>query len=380
MKLGIKTSLAGGLLLTSLITNCSKKSDSDSDSDATDEEKSEEAAKDAVAEAESVADLNLSGSLNITLPSALDSASGTSLRLVAGKKSSEACMIGQTVRDVTENLASAAGFFCHLEVEADKIKFGTKYSIETNGEEFGRVWADNSNAAEGQITLYMCEAVNGVMKLKEKIDITGVTKNGAKGTMQQMHHEGAHTGKSSIVFDANVTEEGTFTLTAEQAYEDSENDGSFKRAVTLNFVEDGVSELVFASNGTWNGNAFEEKAVGKFNGEVGTTLFSNSGTYAEQTFTWTHASFFDTDGYVVDPTMYDVFAEDGELYIAESELPDFLDADFSPDEPEGWDCEFDEVVELEDVESAEHEACNTHHSEFADCWNEAEFEQGEAAE
>ncbi|MGE0172554.1 MAG: hypothetical protein AB7T49_07215 [Oligoflexales bacterium] len=381
MKLELRHNLAYALLLAALATSCSKKDDSDSDATTTtEEEQKEKEAKDAVSGAESVAELNISGSLNISLPDAINQREESGLQLTAGaRKSAEACMIGQTVSEVTDEISNAASFFCHLEVEADKIKFGTKYSIESNGEEFGRIWADNSNSANGQITLYMCQKDEGVMKLREKIDITGVTENGAKGSMQFVFHEGAHSGKSSITFDANVTEDGVVTLSSEQAFEDSEQDGSFRRAVTLKLVEDGVSEIVLASNGNWQGSDFAQKAVGRFNGEVGTTLFTNTGTYIDQTFEWTHASFFDAEGKnLVDPEMYDVFAEDGELYVSADELPEFLAEDFSPDAPDGWDCEVEETIEL-DPESAEHQKCNKEHNQFKDCHGEG-FEQGEAAE
>jgi hypothetical protein len=368
------------LLLTTLWTSCTKKDSDESDSSTVSEE------KELVTSAETVEDLKLSGSLVIELPDSLESASteGGALRLTANKRSSEACMVGQTVKDVTKQIASSASLLCHLEAEADKIKFGTKYSIMNGESEFARVWADNRKAADGEITLYVCQGprdennqpTDGEMFLSQKIHITGLTENGAKGTVQEVYEQTTQSSKTSMEFDANVTTDGVITITAEQTHADSANDGSFRRSVQLNLVEDGVSDISLASSGTWGGNAFSERALGRFNGDMGHTLFENSGMHESMEFSWTHASFFDAEGLVLsDIESYDEFAEDGALFIDKANLPDFLDDDFSPDEPEGWDCEVEETVEL-DPDSAAHQECEIEHGEFANCWG-TEFQNGE---
>ena len=44
-------------------------------------------------------------------------------------------MVGRLVGDGLRNLELAASLFCHLEVETNNIKFGTKYALElTDGD------------------------------------------------------------------------------------------------------------------------------------------------------------------------------------------------------------------------------------------------------
>jgi hypothetical protein len=360
---------AAGLSLV-LSVGCGKK---DSDDDDDDDAKGTD-----LADVESIDQLNVSGSLNIVLPDAFEESATASL--LAGKRSMEACRLGQTLKEVTKQVRDVGSFFCHLEVEAKKIKFGTKYTINSGGEEFGKVWADNSKAADGRIALYMCQ--NG--KLKEQIEITGVDvdKGTAKGSLHNKGSDGDQSWATALTFDVGFTTAGLISMNAQQKYADSANDGEFARLVDMNIYEpgEGISNLSMASSGSWGGSEFADRGFAKHNGDFGHVLLYNQGTYNDEEFDFSRHGYFDGEGKVVSKDDSPKFADGEELGVEDSDVPDYLKSSFEPDEPEGWDCDADEEVEL-DPDSAGHQACDEgkEQEEFADCRGD-EFEQGEDVE
>lgn len=335
----------------------------------------------AVAEAESFEDLKLAGAFEIDLPDALEGGSSGS-SLVGSKRSQEACMLGETIKEVTQRVQSVGNFACHIEAESDKIKFGKKYKIVFAGQEFGRVYVDDSKIASGIITFGMCGSGDGGDGdyNRELITITGLTDSGPVGSI---HNEGgftydgqASTYKSAMTFD--MSEEGVMVLSAEQAHNQGEN--SFVRSVDVTLREAGLNVLSLASRGTWGGGGFSERGVAMLEGEYGSAILENSGTYQGNEYSFTRRAFFSEDGLVA--TEADVDAD--ALVTAETTLPEFLAATFSPESASGWVGEgcpdFDEVVEL-DPESPAHAACdgNRDHSQ-ADCWSQDDFESGESIE
>lgn len=361
----------GGLALATVLA-CGKKEDE------------EEAGKGkSLSDVEGIDELNISSSLKVKVPDALSGAESSSLRLAAKKRSFEACRMGQTIKEVTRSIEDIGSFFCHLEVEKDKIKFGTKYKIKSNGKEFGRVWADNS--VEGKINLYMCQ--DG--KLKEKISVTGVdpANKASKGTIQQRGEQDTQSWKRSVVFDKEYTDPNITTVESEDKFEDSgEQGGSFARRVALKLYsgsgakQTGVSNLVLASQGTWGGAAFKDRGIARYDGEYGEALMYGKGTFGESDFEYTQKSYFDGDGYVVADDESKDFAKGGDLYVGDEDLPEYLKTSFEPSKPTGWDCDVDETIEL-NPDSKAHEACdNKDDYEEASCWDSDEFEQGEAVE
>lgn len=327
-----------------------------------------------------VSQLGVSTALTISLPSAYSQKTSTNLNLTTAKKSQDACQMGEPITSVKESLDSVASFFCHMEVEKAKIKFGVKTTITTNGKEFGRIWIDNSKAADNQITLYMCQ--DGA--LKEKVDITGVKlgadgkPSGMKGSVQHKGSEGTQSWASDVTFDKAYS--GAYLeMSGKDKYSDSSNSGSFARSVAVKLMDssDEVSVVSLASKGTWGGQAFSQRGLGYAASNLGQALFVNSGTYNNQTFTNTHRSSFDLDGYVVAESSSTKLGEGGVLRVPAASLPAFLDASFEPSAPTGWDCgDIAETVDL-DPESAAHQACEKDHKEGANCWG-TEFEGGEA--
>jgi hypothetical protein len=372
-KIVLLTSLSAVIALTA---NCSKKDDDDATTPVEEE-------KAALASADSMDDLKISGSLAISLPESLTGDSGASL--TAGeKRSHEACEIGNTVKQVTNGLQAAAGFFCHLEVEKEKIKFGTKYRIMSGDEEFARIYVDNSKSANGEVTVYMCEKDSaGEMTLKEKIALTGISDDGARGSLFSKGSQETQSWESEVSFDANIAKAGVLTIEAKHVHADTEFDGQNKSHVVLTLAEKGVSTVSLVSDGEWQGNAFEHRGYAAFNGKHGNAIFNSVGSHMEGEETvehsFTHRSWFNNEGYLVNPDDFDVFAPEGELYIAEDKLPEFLDESFDPEDPSGYDCSYDETVNL-DPESSDHAACEKDRNhDRPECWGE-EFEQGENAE
>lgn len=374
----MKSNRLAAALAVVLALSCGKKDDSETTTTNAD-------GSTKLTEVSTADQLGVSAALgSLSLPAAY-APKKTSLLLTASsaKKSSEACMMGDGIKSATEGLASIGSFFCHIEVEKDKISFGKKYKITSSGEEFARIWIDNSKAADNQITLYMCQ--DG--KLREKIDITGVKigadgkPSGIKGSVQHQGSEGTQSWASSSTFDKGYT--GAYLeISSKDKYADSSNSGTFARSVALKLMDssDEVSSISLASKGTWGGSDFAQRGIGKGASDFGQALFENSGSYQSQTYTWTHRSYFAlSTGLVAASDATDKFAASGSLYVKSTELPEYLATGFSPDAPSGWDCEgVESTVDL-DPDSAEHQKCDGDHSEGESCWGD-DFEQSDVTE
>jgi len=221
----------------------------------------------------------------------------------------------------------------------------------------------------------MCE--NGA--LKEKIEVTGFdeAREAVKGSIQQKGSEDTQSWASSVVFDILFSDENLRVVDAQDLYEDSATSGSFARHVNMSIYTEGagVSEMALASQGTWNGSDFQDRGFGRHDGDYGHAKFASQGSNNGNVYDWSHDSFFDAEGLVVSSSASAAFTSGGTLDVTADDMPDFLADSFSPTEPEGWDCDVDETIEL-DPESAGHQACETEWTEPADCWG-ADFEQGE---
>ena len=67
-------------------------------------------------EATTIDQLGLTGALNVDLPDALEESS-SSLRLV-GQKSMEACLMKESAKQMSQQIAMASSMLCHIEVDA----------------------------------------------------------------------------------------------------------------------------------------------------------------------------------------------------------------------------------------------------------------------
>jgi len=331
-----------------------------------------------VGSATSVADFKLAGALAITLPEAFGGApSSSSLALLAGRKSQEACMMGMTISQETRSLGEVGGFFCHLEVEKDRMQFGKKYRIMTKYGEFARIYVDNSQASTGKMSIGFCsnhqEGDGASSRSHQLITIDSLTESGPKGSIISDGtgtHEGvAQTFGRSQVFDMSTA--GVVSLVGKTMHSQSGN--TFVREVGLNLNKTGLSTLKLANKGTSDNGEFFDRGIAYVSSDKGSAVFQTKGSFQGQTFEFTNRAHFSNAGQVL--TSAEVGAD---LQPPVTAIPGYLPADFKPDPLTGWvgqDCpDFDEEITL-DPEAGGHQACNQGRDAEYDCWSQADYER-----
>ncbi len=363
--------LAASVLSGGLLISCGKSSDD----------------SDAAASASSVADLGLSGALNIAIPDTMAAASGgtsASLALAGGspainllgKKSSEACRTMDNTNRVLENLQSVGSMFCHLEVESAQMKFGTKYLINMQGNAglvspgAKAIWVDNSNPDE--LKVYMCN--DGA--LEQNISISGYSGSGkAKGSMGSMHSDSYGSGGINLDFD--LTGDGVKIVKASMKHTNTSgpHTGSFRNFSDISLRDSGVSTVKLSSVGTRGSDTFSDQASVLFNGTMGQALFRGQGTQSSNNYNWTSRSTFGADGITVASS-----SATADVVVDAATLPVKLDESFAPTAPAGWDCSgTTETITIDMTVGATrdaHMACNVDHNRtFSGCWG-SDFEQG----
>jgi hypothetical protein len=326
-----------------------------------------------LAAATDVSDLKLTNAFKINLPGAFaEKSAGAGLRLTEAKKSQEACQMGQTVKDSVRSLESIGNFFCHLEIEKDKMTFGKKFLINSNGVEFARIFVDNSEAATGKISIGFCSKQGDDESNRELITIEGLSDVGPRGSVYnsgENSHEGvAQTYGSATTFD--MTTEGLVNVISSQLHESDGN--TFRRKVELALVEAGVSNAKLASKGMKDGHSFAERGAAMFDGTLGSAIYQNAGSYNGQAFSFARRAYFDEPGNVL--TAADVT----EAVIPQlTDMPAFLDENFSTSIPAGWvadGCQdYEDVIDL-NPESAEHQACGGGDQEHRECIDDTKFD------
>ena len=323
--------------------------------------------------ANSIDDLNMSG-LNLNLP---DSVTQDSASLSIGGKSREACEIGRVLGEGLSSLEQVASMFCHLEVEADKMSFGTKYALDfAGGEESGMaIWVDNTNIASGSLKISMCQN----NELAQVITLTGVGSNSAKGSIVDHGSEQGSTWGASVKFDLGYTTPGSHKLYSATKF--TSNGEAFRQQLSINIEENGVSIIKVSEDGTWQGDTFSAAGTAKLGSENGQVLFTNqmTGSYNE---TWVRRAYFNSAGNVVASDATTDFAVGGSLFVADSEVPDALSADFQVEgfASDEWDCSTDETVEInmEGERGAAHDQCDANsHDFYTDCHGGG-YEEGTA--
>ena len=382
-----KTVLVGGSLILMPMA-CSSEED---------EESTTSTAATSTADADEISDLNISSALKLTIPS-LTSDDSAALALgggasLAGKKSFEACELENLVNEGVSRVSGISGLFCHLELENEQLKFGVKYKLEFASDEGSQeaglnIWVDNSAAADGTLTVYTCEQD----VLREKIQITGLGTDAAKGTIINAgseEYEGSlQSWAEDIVFDLNHSVAGISFLNVKSAFS-SDDHGTYKQHINLEIREEGVSNLRVSRSGTWGDQTFSQMGAAKHNGTYGEVLFADAstGTYTDgdgnsQSYgdAWIHRAFFDESGYVVAQTASDAFADpDGELHVADADVPKKLGSDFSAGTfaSTDWDCATDETltIDMTGDAGASHDACDGDRWEWKDCYSGYEQSQ-----
>lgn len=329
-----------------------------------------------VALASTIADLKMAGALAITLPEAFaGSARSQGLHLVEGKKSSEACMMGQTMSQATRSLGEVGGFFCHLEIEKDRLKFGKKYRIMTSMGEFARIYVDNSQAATGKLTIGFCQQDKGDGHSgKQLITIDSLSEFGPKGSVLNVgtdSGEGVQANFASAT-DFDVSAEGIVRVIASQRHEMPEQ--TFNNHVELELRKSGVSSLKLASRGadSARGGTFYERGAARFDGTKGSALFESKGTYESQPYEFSRRAHFNNAGDVLTSATVDAA-----LQPEASVMSEYLADDFKPAAPSGWVGEgcpdYEEDVTL-DPSSAAHNACDQGHDGEYNCWDPNQYE------
>jgi hypothetical protein len=338
-------------------------------------------------QASSLADLKLSSALSIAIPDSMKKAGGaTSARLklrsskLAGKKSSEACRAMAAANEIFTNLAQASASLCHMEVESDRMKFGTKYQVNVTGlpslaGQSLQLWVDNSDAAN--LKVYTCQ--NGT--LTEKFEVTGFNGTGkSKGTVSQKF-EGSESGMNfsgGVNLDFDLTVAGTTRVTASMKSDVSGSQtGSYRRYADMSILDAGVSTLLISAEGTSGPMSFSDQAAMSFDGTIGQSLYSGSYNDGSQSVpAFTSRSTFDAEGMVIDTSL-----ATPAIIIDKAKLPAKLAANFAPVAPSGWDCSGTTEtidVDLSGADKAEaHAACDVEWDEPADCYG-SDFDFGTA--
>ena len=377
MKVARSIKFMGVSTVVSLTLACgaqSKSTTEDTSSTDTSTTSTSTTATNKVGSVSNIADLKLSGALAINLPEAFGgSANGTNLRLLAGLKSQEACMMGSTIKQSVQSLGEVAGFFCHLEVEKDRMKFGKKYKLNTSQGEFAKIFVDNSQAASGKLTISFCQADMGKGGHRQLITIDTLTEAGPKGAIisdgSGTENGVAMTYARSTSFDMSVKD--IVNLISKDKNTMSGN--TFVREVGLDLKKSGQSSLKLANKGS-NGTAeFFDRGIAYMGSDRGSAVFQSKGADGSNSWDFSRRAHFSKSGEVLTST--DVGAD---LQPATTAMPAYLAADFAPDAPTGWvgnNCpDFDEEVTI-DPTSGGHAACEQDHSNGdMDCWDQTKYQ------
>ena len=373
-------SLGVGLVVAMTVSCAAKDASKTEDTTSTDPSAAgtgSNSATNKVASATSIADLKLAGALAIKLPEAFGgSASGAALRLLAGKKSSEACRMGETIKQATRSLGEVGGFFCHLEVEKDRIKFGKKYRIMTSMGEFARIFVDNSQAASGKLTVSFCQKDSGDGHSgKQLITIDSLSDAGPKGSIlntgDEVSQSSQQSYESDVEFDMSVA--GIVNVIAKQRHESSGQ--IFTNGIDLSLKSSDVSSLKLASKGSDSerGGTFFDRGAALFDATMGSALFQSKGSDQGGAYEFSRKAFFNSAG----DTLAGADVGAG-LQPATTAMPSYLPDDFRPEAPTGWagqDCnDYEEDVTLDPM-SPSHAACDQGHDNEAGCWDPSKYEE-----
>ena len=277
-------------------------------------------------------------------------------------------------------------------MEAAQITFGTKYDITLNGLEEGdqdaginlQIWVDNSNVeTTGELKVSMCRGGT----LTQVFTVTGLDEDGAVGEILNIGAEEedgeTHNWAQSVTFDLNYSEAGRSFLNVKSKF--TNDSDTYRQHIVIDLLDEGVSNMRVSRTGTWEGNTFAQMGAAKHDGSYGQVLFANSFTGSEGgqdfTFDFTRRAYFDADGFIVASDATTAFAEDGNLYVADADVPKELDSTFDPGSfsADEWDCTTEEsvTVDMTGTNGAAHDACDTNRGEWVNCHDEAAYQDSE---
>lgn len=347
-------------------------------------------------QAASVDELGLTGALNISLPAALSD--GTSLRL-AGEKSTEACLMRESAKQLVTQIKMISSTLCHIEAEGKNIPWNTPVILDIGdmaaglalqapppdgsgfpgggdptggagdptggaGDPTGGaggaggptggdtsftipkigIYTDDSDA--NNIAVYICEGeTTSDMKLSQAFKITGsktITKDGAsvkvsKGTVTISSGDDQMTFKGAIGFDSYYTEADANAMKLEVKLGVT-GMFSFAQKFELSANDSGLSKVSISEVGTqtFGSESFSLKKAG-----VG--MFDAINGNVLYSYDGGNGEKFSTQA-CVDAQSNLVacsdakFAEGGALHLKSTDVPGVLPASFSPTAPSGFDC------------------------------------------
>lgn len=338
--------------------------------------------------ASNIADLNLTGVLQLDLPESATGAGSTGLvGLLNGQKSVEACRMRQSMRQSIQMIDMIRMSLCHIEAEASSIAFNKPVLLSmggsAGGEEPGEmpegeipegevptgeipagetppdgfdpnnppevpglkltqgagelfgVYVDTTDAEA--VNVYMCSgSTKEDMTLSQVFRITGSEDNRSKGEMILSQAMGDMNFGASVAFDAGHTTEGTFAMEMKMKFSDG-GENSFASFLNMKLVDGGVSFIQTADSGDFGGQNMNNSAAARFGEDAGMVLFALDTSYQGQEFKSEAAACVDGAGYMIgcDDAQ---FQDGGDLYTATTDVPGTLPADFEATKPSGFDC------------------------------------------
>lgn len=369
-------------------------------------------------QASSVDELGLTGALNINLPKAL-SDSGSSLRLDGGQKSTEACLMRESAKQLVTQIKMISSTLCHIEAEGKNIPWNTPVVLDigdmaagptlqappdgfdpnnppttgtgdpsggqTGGPTGGAgpgtgdtpsftipkigIYTDDTDA--NNIAVYICEGeTTSDMKLSQAFKITGsksITKDGktvkvSKGTITiSSGDDTMGTFKGAIGFDSNYTEADANAMKLEVKFGFS--GFSFAQKFEIAAKDSGFSKVSISETGTMDFGAgdpfsFKNAGIGVFDAENGNVLYTYDGNGTQ----FATQACVDDESYLTDCTATK-FAEGGALHLKSTDVPGVLPASFSPTAPSGFDCakaDWSKTIKpaTDSATTAKHQACD----------------------
>jgi hypothetical protein len=330
-----------------------------------------------------IGSFKLKNALKLKVPKALQKNKGSALNLMAAARSEEACVLGENLKEVVSNVSGMGSFFCHLEVEKDKIKFGKKYKVvDKDGVDAGKIFVDNSAAGTGKVAVNLCFS-DPTMFSGQTITVTDVNENGAQGnvaltySMPASAEQSASTGGQSVTFDSLTAKKNLIIA------KDLFNAGttSYRRLAVLDLREGDVSTLGLSSVIRTDSVEIAKRGVSALDDTHGSALLKDKGSYENLPFDYTRRAFFNAAGEVVAVGDSPKFAEGGSLFLKADKVPAALDGAFKPDAPSTWiasQCDgVDEELKI-DFESEAHKACNEPEENFdsKSCYDNTVYTDG----
>lgn len=306
-----------------------------------------------------------------------------------GGKSREMCELEKMRYEDRGSLTGMEVTLCHLEVEADQIDFGTKYSLQERDEageiaySYG-IWIDDSSS--GEITVNICE--NGSMQ--QKFTLTGLAVNQVRGTLKSVgvwEHGGIQQNvRLSAAFDNNYSDTDRRRLALKFRYENSEGD---HHRTQSNYSEStaGVSSYEVARAGRFGVQTFADATYAVISPTYGQVMMhSNGGTFQDdnnQVSNYgpsTHYASFDSNGFIVEETASIDLQDGGRLRVEFADLPQFLPATFEPEsfDENDWDCIGEE--ELVFAKSISGGARQQQHAQCDHLWEQLEVAEQELSD